>query len=140
MTLAIKYFNAYRRTALIKNISNLCIAVLIMQFSASIQALPDIPGGDFQGKVKAVHITHNAGKDYNAFQIWFEAGFTADRENCIANNGYVTVKSNGVGVDDTNFNMLYSLALTAKASEKPIALSAAGPTFCDAVNSGYIID
>jgi len=98
-----------------------------------------LPIGDTQGKVVAVAVDHNYGKS-NSFLIWISDA-EADRHNCISTNGYVRVKIDGIGVDETNYQQLFSLALSAQATGKKMALSgASGTAPCENINSGWMLN
>ena len=112
-------------------------AILAMALTASTMTNA-LPLGDTQGKVVAVIIAHNFDRGYNSFNIWLEETDN-DRFDCIKDQGYITVRDNGVGVDSVNFQQLFSTALAAQTSGKTLALSSAGTNPCINVNGGWML-
>ncbi|TDF37377.1 hypothetical protein EYS14_14600 [Alteromonadaceae bacterium M269] len=97
-----------------------------------------VPTGDTQGKVSAVIVHHNFQRGYNSFSIWFN-DIQNDRFNCLKDNGYITVRDNGVGVDAVNYQQMFSTALAAQTSGKTLALSSSGTSPCINVNSAWMM-
>lgn len=96
-----------------------------------------LPFGDTHGVVAAVTVDHSYNRDYDSFLIWFE-NTENDRWKCIENDGYIRVRTNGVGMNETNFKLMYSMALAALASEKKLAVSHSGSNPCINANGSSI--
>jgi len=95
------------------------------------------PTGDTQGKLSAVRIL-NSTDGNNSFRLYYSK-IDNDRWQCLQNNGYITVRDNGVGVTTESYKQIYSMALTALASGKTLALDSSGTSPCENVNSGMIL-
>jgi riboflavin synthase alpha subunit len=119
-------------------VKKLILSALFSAYS-SILYSATLPTGDTQGKIAAVVVDHNHARDYNSFRIWLE-NTENDRFNCIQENGYVTVRSNGVGVDDVNFQQIFSIALAAQASSRTISLAHSGTDACINVNGAWMLN
>ncbi len=97
-----------------------------------------LPVGDTKGNVKAVRVVHSAVNNGKAsFQIFFENP-TRDRFQCLANDGYILVREDGVGVTLESFKMMFSIALAAQASGKVLAVDSSGTDPCINVNIAWI--
>lgn len=95
--------------------------------------------GDTQGKVSAVIVDHNTNRTFNSFIVYFSA-MDNDRWQCITNDGYIRVKSNGTGVDTVNYKQLFSVALAAQVSGKKLALDSNGTNPCGNVNTAWMVN
>jgi hypothetical protein len=97
------------------------------------------PMGDTQGRVESVAVDHNYQRDYNSFLIYMRS-VENDRWGCLATDGYIRVKDNGVGVTPDNFKQIFSLAVAAQVAGKRLALSSAGSNPCVNVNGAWMLD
>lgn len=97
-----------------------------------------LPVGDTKGNVKAVRVVHsavNGGK--SSFQIYFENA-TRDRFGCIADDGYVLVREDGIAVTMESFKMMFAIALAAQTSGKVLAVDSSSDNPCINVNIAWM--
>lgn len=112
--------------------------MLISMIPILAHSIPAVPAGDWQGTVKSVFVDHNYNRS-SSFRVWISDFGNHDRDNCLATNGYVRVKIDGTGVNETSYQQLFSLVLAAQASGKTIALAGAGGDLsCENINSGWM--
>ena len=110
------------------------LLVSIMSFSAN----AEVPAGDTSGKVAAVYIENNL-SGHDAFKIYFSST-SSDRWKCIENDGYIKVRSNGIGVSSDSYKMMFSMAMAAQASNKTLTVNSAGSDPCINANNTMIHD
>lgn len=94
------------------------------------------PLGDTQGTVAAVRVLPAAGA-VKSFEVWFSQTQN-DRWNCLS-QGRIVVYENGYGVTSESFKQMFSLAMLAQTSGKPLAFDSAGTNPCSNVNTAWVI-
>lgn len=133
-------FAFYREFRFFKNYNtrgrsmNKTFAALLLPSIAS----ASIPLGDTQGIVSAITVDHSHDRSYDSFMVHFES-IQNDRFNCIKDDGYVRFRSNGVGMNERNFQLMYSMVLSALASEKTLSISHSGTNPCINANGTRIL-
>ena len=116
------------------------LALGLFVFSSQCFALPI---GDSQGKVRAVRVVDDNFDGSHRFQIWFSqnpADIDNDRWGCIANPGYVIVNTAQPLISPTTIKMLLSIALTAQATGKKLALDSYDTDSCNNGAHMWIVD
>lgn len=96
-----------------------------------------LPGGDTKGNVAAVKVLNTNNNRGNVFKVYFSNSIN-DRWGCIVADSSITVREDSEFVSPATYKQLYSMALTAMASGKVMALDSAGTEPCQNANSGWI--
>lgn len=97
-----------------------------------------LPQGDTSGTVSAVRVRNvNANEGIAAFEIWFNS-VSRDRWGCLANDGYILVRQNGIGVNAESFQMMFSVALAAQTAGKKLVVDSSGTNPCLNVNNAWM--